>query len=883
MKTRLFILCLIVSGSVFGQNFWTSTSLNQKELKDSKAVIQEQNLYAIDLDALTQHLENVPERVNFSIPSTHTLEFPNLDGKFEKFYIAEASNFAPGLQAQYPNIRSYRGVNVSNPGIQIAFSVSPQGVQTMRSEVGAEVSFIESATTDNSVYFVKRKSEKDTEWTCSTPEEILEHDLTNRNYGTPENLDADDQTLRDFRLALSCTGEYGLYFGGTVEGALAGMNATMTRVNGVLERDVAVRLTIIENNADVVYVNPNTDPYSPASGMNQWNNQLQNTLTSVIGDANYDIGHLFGATGGGGNAGCIGCVCGPRKGSAFTSPYNGIPEGDRFDIDYVVHEFGHQLGANHTFSRFEGSGVNYEPGSGSTIMGYAGITYPATNVTQYSDDYFHTGSIRQITNNVKNKDCPTTTIITNQTPTADAGEGYTIPIGTPFILTGSGADADGDPITFTWEQIDSSPASYSDFRVGNPNQSTGPIVRSMPPSTSPVRYIPSFDKVLAGTLNTPFESVSNVARNMNFALQVRDNNPGGIGQTMSERIRVGVTANGGAFKVTSPTSESAIPTGEDFEVTWDVALTNQAPVNTSHVDIYLSTDNAENFTLLASNVENDGSHMVSIPVDAMSQAAYIKIKAVDNIFYALSNKFYIGYDIAIECHEFQATGLPRAIPDGTNSYVVGQFQVPDLGPVEEIRVAVDVTHTYVGDLQIAFNSPSPTNLILLWDRQCNGSDNLNVTFSDNAGIVNCAQPVSGTFSPNTPLSTYVGYQSQGTWLVGVRDGSAQDAGTFNSATATFCTTTATPMGVENINHDKMMVNVYPNPSQGVFNIKMDLEDQGVSLGVYDMTGKQIHTYQNNNASGSFQHELNLKSIPQGVYILQIHNGKQIISKKLMIK
>src|SRR5690606_24651404 len=143
-------------------------------------------------------------------------------------------------------------------------------------------------------------------------------------------------------------------------------------------------------------------------------------------------------------------------------------------------------------------------------------------------------------------------------PTVDAGPDYTVPVRTPFILTGSGADADGDAITFTWEQVDSSSSANNDFMVGNPNATNGPIIRSIYPSTSPVRYIPSFDKVLAGTLNSPFESVSNVARNMNFALQVRDNNPAG-GQTISERIRVGVTANGGAFKVTSPTPEMSIP------------------------------------------------------------------------------------------------------------------------------------------------------------------------------------------------------------------------------------------------------------------------------------------------------------------------------------
>jgi hypothetical protein len=189
---------------------------------------------------------------------------------------------------------------------------------------------------------------------------------------------ASNLSYKTMRLALSCVGEYGAYFGGTVAGALGGMNATMTRVNGVMEKDLALHLNIIANNNLVVFTNAGTDPYSNgATGSGgTWNAELQNTLTSVIGDANYDIGHLFGASGGGGNAGCIGCVCvDGNKGSAFTSPSNNIPAGDTFDIDYVVHEMGHQLGGTHSFShQSEGSGTNVEPGSGSSIMGYAGIT-----------------------------------------------------------------------------------------------------------------------------------------------------------------------------------------------------------------------------------------------------------------------------------------------------------------------------------------------------------------------------------------------------------------------------------------------------------------------------------------------------------------------------
>ena len=762
----------------------------------------------------------------------------------------------------------------------------------MRLQAGAPTTFIEPVTIDNSVYKVFTKSSKNGDWSCQTPDDELESSITDRMFSNPENLDADDQIMRDFRLALSCTGEYTQYHGGTVAGALAAMNATMTRVNPILERDLGTHLTIIENNADVIFTSASSDPYSSASGMDAWNQQLQNTLTNTIGEANYDIGHLFGATGGGGNAGCIGCVCvNGSKGSAYTSPSNGQPEGDTFDIDYVIHEMGHQLGATHTFSRSEGTGTNYEPGSGSTIMGYAGITGGATDVQQHSDDYFHTGSVSQVTANIKNKTCPTEISLNNQTPTADAGPDYTIPVGTPFKLTGSATDADaGDELTYTWEQTNSS-SNFSGFTTANPNITTGPLFRSFPPSTNPVRYFPAFDKVLAGTLSTPFESVSNVARNTNFTLQVRDNSANG-GQTMSDEVRVGVTANGGVFYVTGPEANASVASGAELNVTWNVAGTTNSPVNVANVDILLSTDGGESFTMVAASTANDGSETITIPEGSTSEEARIMVRSVGNIFYAVSQEFYVDYVATVDCNEYNAIGLPRNIADGSaggyGAFAVGQFTVPDLGPVDEIRVAVDVTHSWVGDLQIVFQTPAPAQGILLWDRNCNTNQtttqNINAVFTDSGTAPDCTQtPVSGNIMPNELLSQFNGLNTQGNWLIGVRDGAAQDTGTFNSATATFCSVTLAPMGTADVNQNTMAVKVYPNPSNGKFNISMDLESAGVALGVFDVTGKLIHSFKDSNASGTFTHELNLGKTPAGVYILQVQTGNQIISKKLIVK
>lgn len=882
MKARIFYLFLCIGTMAMAQNFWSTTKLNQKEVIKGKAeVANTHQLYKLDLESLMAYLSAAPQAENFEVSSSLTVEFPTLKGNSETFYVAEASNFAPELQAQFPNIRAYRGVSVSNPSTKISFSVSPRGVQTMKMILGEKSVFMEPITTDRTVYAVFGKIQRGKEaFECTT-----EDSLTERVEDEATTRDADDQQLRTFRLAMSVTGEYTAYHGGTVAGALAAINATMARVNPVFERDFAVHMTLIDNTSDVIYTNASTDPYSNASSMSNWNSELQSTLTSVIGEANYDIGHLFGATGGGGNAGCIGCVCvNGQKGSGITSPANGIPEGDTFDIDYVAHEMGHQFGANHTFSRSEGTGVNCEPGSGSTIMGYAGITGGTTDVQEHSDDYFHYASIYQVTTNVKNKTCPTLTSTSNQPPIADAGANYVIPVGTAFKLTATGSDPDGDAITYCWEQRDSSNASS--YITVDPTSTTGPNFRSYSPTTSPERYLPTFDKILAGTLTSPFEAVPSVARNMTFALTVSDNHSG-VGQNKTDVMSITVNADNGAFQVSAPTLSESVPLGTPYNITWDVAGTSAAPFNSPNVRISYSTDGGANFTTIAESAPNSGSYSYTFPSGGTSQNALVMIESVENIFLAVSKSFLLGYTATTTCESYTTSGLPIDIPDGTGSNVYGSYAVATVSNVanhtglSEVKVGVDLDHSYIGDLQIVLQSPSGVST-LLWNRECGSNDGINATFTNLGSAANCATPTTGDILPSGGFDLSQYSSTNGTWYIGVRDGYSADTGTFNSASIEFCSTEYT-MATSEVGLAANSVSVYPNPSNGEFHISAGLTERGVTMNVYDVTGKLIQKISNKDTNGQFTHTLNLGAFGKGVYILNIENAGKVVSKKLLVK
>lgn len=661
---------------------------NTSEIFENKGNILHPKIYNLDFASLKNTLAKAPKNFGSTGKSDIVISFPNSEGNFEDFKVRENSNFAPELAAKYPEIKSYVGEGLDDSGSTVYFSISPLGLSSMEIYGDRSAVFIEPYTKDLSTYVVYKKSDKKSDldtFEC-TVIDVAQKGINNSDLTARPN--ADDGKLRTFRLALSCTGEYTAYFGGTVANALAAMNNTMTRVNGVFEKDFAARMVLIANNNTIIYTNAATDPYSGAAAGTggAWNGELQANLTSTIGEANYDIGHLFGATGGGGNAGCIGCICtNGTKGRGYTSPANGIPSGDTFDIDYVAHELGHQFGGNHTFSmNNEGTGVNMEPGSGSTIMAYAGITNQ--NVQMNSDAYFHAVSIQQITNNIKAKTCPVTTNTGNIIPTADAGLDYIIPKGTPFVLTGSGTDGNGDPLTYIWEQMDNASNTQTGANsVASATKATGPTFRSYTPVTVPFRYFPKLDRIVAGatttssTNTTPsiilVEALSNVARTYNFRFTTRDNRAGGSGNNSDDMV---VTVNGtaGPFIVTSQNTAGTVwNEGQTQTITWNVAGTTAAPVSTPNVTILLSKDGGLTFpTVLVASTPNSGSYSYVVPGGLGNiPNARIMVKGVNNIFLNVnSQNFVINSSVVV---------VPPVVTPGTPAVPSPIFQGMMIYPV----------------------------------------------------------------------------------------------------------------------------------------------------------------------------------------------------------
>ncbi len=856
-------------------------------------------LIQLDYGVLKNALSNVPGRINGE-KSNVIIALPNSKGELEHFRMYEASNFDSALQAQFPGIRSYVGEGIEDKYAQVRLSIDPSGIQSMVFRADKRNEFLEPYSTDGKVYVVYNSSRNKGKlpFTCSTPEQSLATDLSDRLNEAGRSSAGE---LLDFRLALSCTAEYANYFGATssaqVSLVLAAFNTTMTRVNGVFEKDFAIHMTMIANTANVIYYNPSTDPYSDASSMNNWNSELQSTLTSVIGEANYDIGHLFGASGGGGNAGCIGCVCvNGQKGSGITSPADAIPEGDNFDIDYVAHEMGHQFGANHTFT-FSGEGnmagtllasYQYEIGSGSTIMGYAGITNQ--NVQMHSDDYFHAGSIAQVQANMVTKSCPTVTSITHGAPVVNAGLDYTIPKSTPFMLTGSATDAGGGSLTYCWEQMDvvTSTTGYTGSNsVASETKAAGANWRSYNPTSSPTRYLPNLNSVFAGSTTTQgagivVEALSSVARTLNFRLTVRDN-VAGQGQTGYDNMVVTVDATKGPLTVTSQnTTGISYDVSSVQTVTWTVNSTNTI-TGGANVDILITTDGGTTWTTLLANTPNDGSEVVTMPATA-APFCRLMVKASNNIFFNVNAEdFAVGYVVSTTCNTY-TNSTPLVIPDGTGAnspgaVVSNTINVPVTGTISDVNVSLDVTHTWPNDLVIEVDHPDGSTYDIVWDRACSGNDNFNVTLSDGSPTFTCVANMTGTFSPSNPLSVFNGLDSNGTWTLYTADFYNADTGQINSWSIEVCTQTAT-LSTKTFGSDDFVI--YPNPNNGSFNLQLTAVSNNVSVRVNDIRGRLILNKQI-PANGLINESIQLSNAQAGIYLVTIEDGGRKVTKKIIVE
>lgn len=656
MKSTLtFIISLMLLSGVSAQsNYWAETSEQRMVLPAESEVAINASSYrtlSLDLAALRASLAAAPMEFTPAAqdrPAQVSLPLP--DGRMEVFELVESPVMAPGLAVKYPNIRAYAARSTERPMCSARIEVSPQGLTAAVVAPEGKI-FIEPYATQQNRYHIsyyKRDLQFDELPLAScgyddaiSEELALEEQLAISERGELSFRSSTTVPLRTYRLALVCTGEFGQNNGGTVEGVLAAFNTAVSRLNQTFQPEVAVRMEMIERTEELIFLNAAGDPFQNANMGRELLGQNQNFLNGAIGAGSYDIGHIF--TGGCSDVGGVvsGTVCTSGKGRGVTCHSS---SNINFIVDRIMtHEIAHQFAVGHSWNNCPGDALEqlssanaYEPGSGSTIMSYAG-SCGNQNIAFNSDTYYNIGSLIRFTSHAREGNgstCGTETSTDNHFPVIEwpYEDGFWIPISTPFELSASATDEDGDELTYVWEQFDLGPVADINNPIGN-----APTFRSIRPATNgSKRVFPSLNKVISNNYDNT-EVLPTYERDLTFQFVVRDNHPE-HGSAVWEKVAFKATANAGPFVVLQPnTSDEEWQGGEYREVSWDVANTDNNRVNCQYVDILLSVNGGQTYPYtLLERTPNDGSAFVDVP-DVSVNNARIRVQASDNIFFDISD------------------------------------------------------------------------------------------------------------------------------------------------------------------------------------------------------------------------------------------------------
>lgn len=893
LKSILISTTLLLTNTyLFSQTLWQKTTETPTITGVQYIKPEKSKTYFLNFPTMKAVLQQAPME---NTGAGMTVSIPTPNGDFESFEVWKYDMMQPGLQNELPEVGTYLGKSKEVPSRTIRIDHTYQGFHAMIRGVGGSWFIDPIYLNETSYYQVYYKADLINTRTFECGNTSVEINDDEEEHST-KTIYQNGTQLKTYRLALAATIEYTAFHGGTVAGAASAQVTTMNRVNGVYETDLSVRMVLVANNNSLIYTS-GTDPYSNNDGGTMLG-QNQTNLTSVIGGANYDIGHVF-STGGGGIA-SLGCVCSSNnKAKGVTG--SGAPVGDPFDIDYVAHEMGHQFGGEHTFNSSAGScgGGNrssnnaFEPGSGVTIMAYAGIC-DADDLANNSIDNFHARSYYQIYTFITSgngNNCDVATPIVNTIPTVDAGPSiYNIPLSTPFRMTAVGTDADAnDDLTYSWEEYD---LGSSVTLVANPTTGTHPLFRPYSPDTSNIRIFPRMQTIVNNATDNK-EKLPYYARRLRFRVMIRDNKANGGGASL-DSTTIWATANTGPFIVTSPNTFTTWASNSSQTVTWNVANSNTAPINCQNVNIKLSTDGGYTYpiTLLA-NTPNDGSQSITVPslVPATVTTCRVMVEAADNIFFDISNANFTIQPGAVLA-PVAAFGVSNngTVCAGSSLSFTDQSTNTPTQWAWTFQGGTPPTSGSQNPSNVSFTTPGP-HTVTLTATNTGGTNTITQTVTvnplptatfdvtpANAGQSNgliIASPSGGT-QPYT-IQWATNPPQTGTDATGLAAGSY--VVTITDANGCLFVSSVTVLGNASISEvDPFGMNFYPNPTQD--DITLNLVNSGkYTYQWYDAAGRTV-------SSGNFTgqtHTFDLSTLSSGIYIFKISDGNASAEKRVLKK
>lgn len=649
MKYNFLALLIFFSTNSYTQNLWHEVKIdeiNVRNNQETRILPSEFKSFKADYSAIKSLAFEAPsEDISVNINSNLVIDLPLPSGDYMSFKIYDSPTMESGLAAKYPEIRSFKGIAIDDPLTTVRFDFGYAGFHAAIHGPD-EVIYIDPYIEGDNNYYLSYNVKHDiVNIDPNIPYCGVDHSKIKNNKNPIKNHSrADIIPLRKYRLAIACTGEYGLWKG-SVENALSDINTGVNRMNQIFENEASIRMILVNNNDELLNFDPATDPYpnpQSGSGMLAINTGI---ISSRIGVNAYDIGHVYHRACDTGGIASLGSHCNINtKGAAVTCHRNG--DIINYAIGTTAHEIGHQMSAQHTFNHCdqqnESLGNGVEPGSGSTIMSYAGLCGPQLNLQGDNDDYYHTASLLQIYNHTRldiADECASKESFGNHEPVITLPEVFnsriSIPENTYFYLEGFATDEDENTLTYAWDPMNTGPLSGLGSPIGE-----APRFRAYYPSEDQnIRYFPRTLDIF-NNFESNVEVLPVGGLEMKFHFTVRDNNPMG-GTAVWEPVEFDVIETSEKFGITYPDQQGmSVNIGDEIEILWNVAETDIAPINSPTLDIYFTDVTSNLFDIndlipLALCVPNDGAHTVRFP-NRVTNRGRIILKSVNNIFFDIN-------------------------------------------------------------------------------------------------------------------------------------------------------------------------------------------------------------------------------------------------------
>ncbi|MFN0203453.1 MAG: reprolysin-like metallopeptidase [Bacteroidia bacterium] len=728
MKRFLFTLLAMTCAlpSIQAQqsaNLWRDVSeVKYSHLQNDRVIIpSEYRLVSLDLNALQAIQQTTPMEaiVGYGLvaKSSQTIELPFPDGSNHLFKLVESPILGAKAASQFPMIHTYLGECMDMKGVTTRITVGPMGLDAI--VLGAEegvfyvTPYVRNNATSDAHISYYRNNDRQYEYACGT-EDKIEEEILAGDYSQAKVL-AGDCSLRTYRMAISLTGEYTVWSGNSKALALNNLTATVNNISAVYEKTIAVRFTLVTDSS-IIYTNAATDPFTTVTFPSSSTlTQNQNSLDNTIGNGKYEIGEVYNKGWNGGLAILSGLCSSTNKGKAACGmDFGQGPFGSSFEV-ITMHETAHLFNVTHTHNSTSGqcgsgnfsAGTSYEAGGGITIMAYN--TVCTGNSYGSAQHFFHIGSIAQMSQKILSTSCQNIlTNITNNAPVADvATNAYLIPKSTPFYLTMTASDADGDALKYNWEQIDANSGSTLSPQTTN---ATGPMFRSFAPVNTPTRSLPNLVSYAGGSA-TPYEVLPSVARQMKFRGTARDDKAGG-GCSDEVNITVSTSATAGPFTVTSQNALGITYTANGAnttDVTWNVAGTNVSPISCPNVKILLSLNGGLSYpVVVTASTPNDGSETIIIPNQATTKGRF-RVECENNIFFNINTKNFTIVATATGIEAPELTSIANVYPNPAQNELNVEI---DSEKTEEMTLSVyDLSGRLIAQKNIQAQAGKQTQVI----------------------------------------------------------------------------------------------------------------------------------------------------------------------------